>query len=185
MLSGTGYVTDDFGLWKIFFNFFLILMFIDGYYRINCCSSKIFRFKMLLIFLNQIKKQFILILIITNIIINSDDFIRSVIILFFSFLLFDNCYASLFSGLDFVTSIFYCKFNFNVGPGLGEIIGPDGNYKSLPDLSKWILATSMLLGRLNLLLSLCFSSHLLEKLNYEIIKKQTLAEAFYVYFDGE
>ena len=38
----------------------------------------------------------------------------------------------------------------NVGPGLGEIIGPDGNYKSLPDLSKWILATGMLLGRLEL-----------------------------------
>ena len=55
------------------------------------------------------------------------------------------------SGLDFVTSISGAASSIsNVGPGLGEIIGPDGNYKSLPDLSKWILATGMLLGRLEL-----------------------------------
>ena len=42
------------------------------------------------------------------------------------------------SGLDFVTSISGAASSIsNVGPGLGEIIGPDGNYKSLPDLSKW------------------------------------------------
>ena len=55
------------------------------------------------------------------------------------------------SGLDFVTSISGAASSIsNVGPGLGEIIGPDGNYKSLPDLSKWILASGMLLGRLEL-----------------------------------
>ena len=55
------------------------------------------------------------------------------------------------SGLDFVTAISGAASSIsNVGPGLGEIIGPDGNYKSLPDLSKWILATGMLLGRLEL-----------------------------------
>ena len=56
-----------------------------------------------------------------------------------------------FSGLDFLTSISASASAIsNVGPGLGEIIGPDGNYKSLPNLSKWILATGMLLGRLEL-----------------------------------
>ena len=55
------------------------------------------------------------------------------------------------SGLDFVTSISGAASSIsNVGPGLGDIIGPDGNYKSLPDISKWILATGMLLGRLEL-----------------------------------
>ena len=55
------------------------------------------------------------------------------------------------SGLDFVTSISGAASSIsNVGPGLGEIIGPDGNYKDLPDLSKWILAAGMLLGRLEL-----------------------------------
>ena len=60
------------------------------------------------------------------------------------------------SGLDFVTSISGAASSIsNVGPGLGEIIGPDGNYKSLPDLSKWILATGMLLGRLRIICSAC------------------------------
>ena len=55
------------------------------------------------------------------------------------------------SGLDFVTSISGAASSIsNVGPGLGEIIGPDGNYKNLPNLSKWILAGGMLLGRLEL-----------------------------------
>ena len=38
----------------------------------------------------------------------------------------------------------------NVGPGLGPIIGPSGNYGSLPDAAKWILSFAMLLGRLEL-----------------------------------
>jgi len=36
----------------------------------------------------------------------------------------------------------------NVGPGLGPIIGPAGNFASLPDAAKLILAVAMLLGRL-------------------------------------
>lgn len=39
----------------------------------------------------------------------------------------------------------------NVGPGLGEIIGPVGNFSSLNDLAKWTLAATMLLGRLEIL----------------------------------
>ena len=55
------------------------------------------------------------------------------------------------SGLDFITSISGAASSIsNVGPGLGEIIGPNGNYKSIPDLSKWILSAGMLLGRLEL-----------------------------------
>ena len=83
----------------------------------------------------------------------SDDFIRSVIIFIFSFLFIFLIIAMLLSisGLDFVTSISGAASSIsNVGPGLGEIIGPDGNYKNLPDLSKWILAAGMLLGRLEL-----------------------------------
>ena len=33
----------------------------------------------------------------------------------------------------------------NVGPGLGELIGPSGNYNKLPEVSKWILSFAMLL----------------------------------------
>ena len=34
--------------------------------------------------------------------------------------------------------------------GLGSIIGPNGNFSSLPDISKWILTLGMILGRLEL-----------------------------------
>ena len=39
----------------------------------------------------------------------------------------------------------------NVGPGLGSIIGPAGNFASLPDGAKWWLSLGMLLGRLEIL----------------------------------
>jgi len=56
-----------------------------------------------------------------------------------------------FSGLDFVTSISGAATSIsNVGPGMGSIIGPSGNFASLPDLSKWILSLAMILGRLEL-----------------------------------
>jgi len=55
------------------------------------------------------------------------------------------------SGLDFLSAISGAASAIsNVGPGLGDMIGPNGNYKSVPDLSKWILAVGMLLGRLEL-----------------------------------
>jgi len=39
----------------------------------------------------------------------------------------------------------------NVGPGLGDTIGPAGNFQTLPDAAKWVLMMAMLLGRLELL----------------------------------
>ena len=158
ILSGTGYVTDDFGLWgKFSLIFFLFLMFIGGCAGSTACGIKIFRLQMLLIFLkDQIKK-----LIYPNSVIItkynnqkiSDEFIKSVIIFIFTFLFIFLIIAMLLSisGLDFITSISGAASSIsNVGPGLGEIIGPNGNYKALPDLSKWILAAGMLLGRLEL-----------------------------------
>ena len=158
ILSGTGYVTDDFGLWgKFSLVFFLFLMFIGGCAGSTACGIKIFRLQMLLIFLrDQIKK-----LIYPNSVIItkynnqkiSDDFIKSVIIFIFTFLFIFLIIAMLLSisGLDFITSISGAASSIsNVGPGLGDMIGPNGNYKALPDLSKWILMAGMLLGRLEL-----------------------------------
>ena len=158
ILSGTGYVTDDFGLWgKFSLVFFLLLMFIGGCAGSTACGIKIFRLQMLLIFLkNQIKK-----LVSPNSVIItkynnqkiSDNFINSVIIFIFSFLFIFLIIAMLLSisGLDFITSISGAASSIsNVGPGLGDMIGPNGNYKDIPDLSKWILSFGMLLGRLEL-----------------------------------
>ena len=57
-----------------------------------------------------------------------------------------------FSGLDFLTCISASASAIsNVGPGLGEIIGPDGNYSQLTGYSKTILIATMFLGRLEML----------------------------------
>ena len=57
-----------------------------------------------------------------------------------------------FSGLDFLTCISAAASAIsNVGPGLGEIIGPEGNYSSLTDYSKLVLTITMFLGRLEML----------------------------------
>ena len=158
ILSGTGYVTDDFGLWgKVSLIFFLLLMFIGGCAGSTACGIKIFRLQMLLIFLKDQTKK----LISPNSIIItkynnqkiSDDFINSVIIFIFTFLFIFLILAMLLSisGLDFITSISGAASSIsNVGPGLGDIIGPNGNYKNIPDISKWILSAGMLLGRLEL-----------------------------------
>jgi trk system potassium uptake protein TrkH len=54
-------------------------------------------------------------------------------------------------GLDWLTALSGAVQAIgNVGPGLGPIIGPAGNFASLPDGAKWILAFTMLLGRLEL-----------------------------------
>ncbi|MDX5594632.1 TrkH family potassium uptake protein [Pseudovibrio sp. SPO723] len=54
-------------------------------------------------------------------------------------------------GLDLVTSFSSAATAVsNVGPGLGEVVGPVGNFASLPDNAKIVLSVAMLLGRLEL-----------------------------------
>ncbi len=158
ILSGTGYVTDDFGLWgKFSLIFFLFLMFIGGCAGSTACGIKIFRLQMLVIFFkNQIKKiispNSIMIMKYNNQKI-TDSFINSIIVFVFSFLFIYLIIAMLLSitGLDFLTSLSGAASAIsNVGPGLGDMIGPNGNYKNIPDISKWILSFGMLLGRLEL-----------------------------------
>ncbi len=56
------------------------------------------------------------------------------------------------TGLDLVTaSTGALTALTNVGPGLGDIIGPAGNFAPLSDIAKWILSLAMLLGRLEIL----------------------------------
>ena len=57
-----------------------------------------------------------------------------------------------FSGIDFLTCISAAASAIsNVGPGLGEVIGPEGNYSTLTDYSKLVLTLTMFLGRLEML----------------------------------
>ena len=54
-------------------------------------------------------------------------------------------------GLDLVTALSSAATAVgNVGPGLGEIVGPAGNFAPLPDAAKLVLSAAMILGRLEL-----------------------------------
>ena len=78
-----------------------------------------------------------------------NKFISSVIsFIYLYFMIFFAITALLsLTGLDFITAISGAATSIsNVGPGLGSIIGPNGNFSSLPDISKWILTLGMILG---------------------------------------
>ena len=63
------------------------------------------------------------------------------------------------TGLDFVTSVSGASAALaNIGPGLGQEIGPAGNYAGLNDAAKWILAIGMYVGRLEILVVLTILS---------------------------
>ena len=82
-----------------------------------------------------------------------DSFVNSVIIFIFSYLLLFLIIAILLSisGLDFLSAISGAATSIsNVGPGLGDMIGPNGNFSQVSDTSKWILSFAMLLGRLEI-----------------------------------
>ena len=56
-----------------------------------------------------------------------------------------------FFNLDFLTALSAAASAIsNVGPGLGSIIGPTGNYSSITAEAKWVLSLTMLIGRLEL-----------------------------------
>ena len=158
ILSGTGYVTTDFSSWGKFpLIFFLFLMFIGGCAGSTTCGIKIFRFQILGRFIiNQIKK-----LVYPHGVFSikynnekiSNSFIYSIITFVFLYFFIFFILAALLSinGLDFVTAISGAASAIsNVGPGLGDIIGPNGNFSDLPNLSKLSLSLGMLLGRLEL-----------------------------------
>ena len=158
ILSGTGYVTADFSSWGKFpLIFFLFLMFIGGCAGSTTCGIKIFRFQILGRFIiSQIKKLVYphgIFPIKYNNEIISNTFIYSIITFVFLYFFIFFILAALLSinGLDFVTSISGSASAIsNVGPGLGDIIGPDGNFSDLPNFSKLSLSLGMLLGRLEL-----------------------------------
>ena len=158
ILSGTGYVTADFSLWGNFpLVFFLFLMFIGGCAGSTACGIKIFRFQILIYFIiNQLKKlvypRGIFIIKYNNEKI-TNTFIYSIITFIFLYFFIFFILAAILSlnGLDFITAISGSASAIsNVGPGLGEVIGPNGNFSNLPDFSKLSLSLGMLLGRLEL-----------------------------------
>ena len=158
ILTGTGYVNAEFDSWGNFpLILFLGLMFIGGCAGSTTCGIKIFRIQILYLFIsNQLKK----IIYPKGIFIVKydqspveDKFIASIISFIYLYLIIFFTITALLSltGLDFITAISGAATSIsNVGPGLGSVIGPNGNFSTLPDISKWILTLGMILGRLEL-----------------------------------
>ena len=158
ILTGTGYVNAQFDNWGGFpLIIFIGLMFIGGCAGSTTCGIKIFRFQILYSFvLNQLKKiiypKGIFVLKYNQSPVD-DKFTASIISFIYMYLIIFFAITALLSltGLDFITSISGAATSIsNVGPGLGSTIGPNGNFSSLPDISKWILSFGMILGRLEL-----------------------------------
>ncbi len=159
ILSGTGYASEDYQLWGPFpvMLFFLIGL-IGGCAGSTCCSIKIFRYQLLFAAIGAQIRQ----IHNPNGVFKARYEGRSIEVEVFSSVMafFVMFVASLFliaialalTGLDTVTAISGAAAALaNIGPGLGDIIGPTGSFAPLSDTAKWILAFAMLLGRLELL----------------------------------
>ena len=159
IMTGTGYASADYQLWGAFpVTMFFLVGLIGGCAGSTSCSVKVFRYQILLkAVANQIRR------------IQSphgvyqlkyagrrlsEDVLSSVMVFLTMFLVTLGVVAVLLSatGLDLVTSVSGAATAIaNVGPGLGTMIGPEGNFADLSVAAKWILLSAMLVGRLELL----------------------------------
>ena len=159
IITGTGYVSDNFENWGNYSSIlFLLIMFIGGCAGSTTGGLKIFRFQILFLSVkNHIRK-----LIKPHGVFASkfngnsipETTFDSVTSFFFVYILSFVFIALLlsFDGYDLVTCLSASATSIsNVGPGLGEIIGPEGNFSSLSNYSKYILSLGMLFGRLEIL----------------------------------
>lgn len=162
IVTGTGYATADYNAWGPFaVAAFFSFMFIGGCAGSTACSVKIFRyqvaFEALRAYLFKMPRQHAVSPMRYGGKTLPDAVVFSVMGFFF---LFFTCFAIsaiLLSiiGLDPVTAWSGAASALaNVGPGLGDIIGPTGTYQSLPDTAKWVLMISMLIGRLEIVTAL-------------------------------
>jgi len=158
IMTGTGYTTTAYDNWSAMaVVVFFVLMFIGGCSGSTSCGIKIFRFQVMF---EMIRCRIQAVIYPKGVFVEryhdapiSDTVMSAVMAFFFLFLLCFIIIASLLSfiGLDTVTALSASASAIaNVGPGLGQIVGPVGNYAALPDSAKWILSFGMLLGRLEI-----------------------------------
>lgn len=164
IVTGTGYATEDYATWGTFPTvFFFLIMFIGGCAGSTSCGIKIFRFQVIA----EAAKVELVHLMRPHAVVqprfNGRPIPKSIVSSVMSFfVLFGAAYGALALalaavGLDMVTALSGAGSAIaNVGPGLGEIIGPAGTFESLPDAAKWILMAGMVLGRLELFTVLVF-----------------------------
>jgi trk/ktr system potassium uptake protein len=159
IISGTGFASVDYMQWGPFaVGMFFFIGLIGGCAGSTACSIKIFRYQLLFASIRAQLRR-----------IRSPhgifkprydgrpvgpDVLASVMSFFMFFVVTFGLVAVALSmtGLDFITSVSGAGAALaNVGPGLGDTIGPAGNFSSLNDTAKWILTAAMLCGRLELM----------------------------------
>jgi len=159
IISGTGYASVDYMAWGSF----LIMMFffiglIGGCAGSTACSVKVFRYQLLFssiavqirrirnphgVFTPRFQGRAV-----------GPDVLSSVISFFMFFVVSLGAlsWGLALTGLDMITAISGAATALaNIGPGLGDQIGPSGNFGGLNDAAKWMLSVGMLVGRLELL----------------------------------
>ncbi len=159
IITGTGYASVDYMTWGPFLiALFFFIGLIGGCAGSTACSIKIFRYQLLFasirMQLRKIRSPNGVFVVRYDRRPVSEDVLSSVMSFFMFFVVTLGLLAVALSltGLDFVTSVSGAATALaNVGPGLGDQIGPAGNFSGLNDTAKWLLTLGMLLGRLELL----------------------------------
>ena len=158
IITGTGYASADYWQWGTFpAAAFLFFMFIGGCAGSTSCSVKVFRYQILY---QALIVQMVRLMRPHGVAVPQyngrpipESVTDSVFAFFFLFLLLFALLAFGLAalGLDFVTAISSAATAIaNVGPGLGDVVGPSGTFASIPDAGKWLMAAGMLLGRLEI-----------------------------------
>ncbi len=159
IITGTGYASEDYMRWGPFpVTLFFFIGLIGGCAGSTACSVKIFRYQLLMgAIMTQIRTLHSprgVFPLYYNHRRVSDDVLSSVMSFFvmFTTTLGLVSVALALTGLDFVTSVSAASAALaNIGPGLGDIVGPAGTFAPLNLSAKWILTLAMLVGRLELL----------------------------------
>lgn len=159
IISGTGYASVDYMQWGPFLiMLFFLIGLIGGCAGSTACSVKVFRYQLLFasvrVQLQRIRAPHGVFVLRYEGRPVSDEVLSSVMS-FFTFFVVSLGVLSValsLTGLDFITSVSGAATALaNVGPGLGDQIGPAGNFAGLNDTAKWMLSFAMLAGRLELL----------------------------------
>ncbi len=159
VVTTTGFALGDYTTWGSFaVLLFFYLTFVGGCSGSTAGGLKIFRFQVAYVLLKANLQQLIHPRAVIKQQYNNhnldEEIVRSLITFSFFFAITIGVIALGLAliGLDWVTALTGAATAVcNVGPGLGPIIGPAGNFSTLPDSAKWLLTVGMLLGRLEIL----------------------------------
>lgn len=156
VITGTGFSTADYNGWgPLAHGIFFCIMFIGGCAGSTSCGMKIFRFQVVLaamaVYARRLAHPHRVFVASYNARPLTDDILLSVLSFFFVYFASFATLAVILSGLglDTVTALSAAGTAIaNVGPGLGETVGPSGTFAALPDSAKLAISAGMLLGRL-------------------------------------